>query len=89
MATMFVRHQVSDFARWKAAYDDFRPTQQRFDVLAEAVYRAPDNPNDVTVTHEFASVEAARAFGARDELRSTMETSGVIGQPSIWFGDKA
>jgi hypothetical protein len=26
------------------------------------VYQATDNPNDITVTHEFATVEAAQAF---------------------------
>jgi hypothetical protein len=29
---------------------------------AEAVYRAVENPNDITVTHEFATIEAAQAF---------------------------
>ncbi len=86
---MFVRHQVADFAKWKQAYDDFGPTQERLGVTAEAVYRSADDPNDVTVTHDFATLDAARQFVASDEVRRTMEQAGVAGEPTIWFTDEA
>jgi len=38
-------------------------------VSAQAVYQATDNPNDITVTHEFASVATAQAFLNSDELK--------------------
>lgn len=89
MTTMFVRHEVTDFARWKQAYDDFDPTRRQMGVTAAAVYQAPDNANDVTVTHEFATLQAGQAFAGSDELRSTMEKAGVAGPPTIWFAEKA
>lgn len=89
MATMFVRHKVADFAKWKETYDAFRPTQQRMGVTAEAVYQAADDPSDVTVTHEFATLGAAQEFVASDELRTAMEQAGVAGEPTIWFAEKA
>jgi hypothetical protein len=57
--------------------------------MAAAVYQAADNPNDVTVTHEFATVEAAQAFGKLEELRSAMRTAGVLGAPMVWVTNKA
>ena len=89
MATMFVRHEVADFAKWKQVYDEFRPTQQRLGVRSEAVYRAADNPNDVTVTHEFAALDAAQKFAASDELPTAMSGAGNVGAPTIWFASKA
>jgi hypothetical protein len=86
---MFVRHNVTDFAKWKQVYDDFRPTQKRMGVTAEAVFRAADNPNDVTVTHEFASIDAAQAFAGSAELKAAMQNAGVAGAPTIWFATKA
>ncbi len=86
---MFVRHNVTDFVKWKQAYDAFRPTQQQLGVTSEAVYRAADNPNDVTVTHDFASMEAAQAFAGSAELRAAMEDAGVAGAPTIWFASKS
>jgi len=88
MATMFVRHTVSDYTTWRKAYDEFAPVQKAKGVLAQAVYRAADNPNDITVTHEFASVEAAQTFANSAELKSAMQNAGVAGAPTIWFANK-
>ena len=88
MATMLVRHTVSDYKIWRKAYDDFAPVQDAKGLTAEAVYQAADNPNDVTVTHEFASVESARAFAESAELKKAMQNAGVVGPPTIWFTNK-
>ncbi|OCP38739.1 antibiotic biosynthesis monooxygenase [Ensifer sp. LC163] len=89
MTTLFVRHEVSDYAAWRRVYDAFSPMQKANGVLAEAVYQAADNPNDVTVTHEFATLEAAQAFGKLDELKAAMRQGGVLGTPAVWFANKA
>lgn len=89
MATMFVRHEVSDYAKWRQIYDDFKPTQQRLGVTADAVYRAADNPNDVTVTHEFGTLDAAQQFAGSDDLHSAMDRAGLVGAPTIWFANRA
>lgn len=89
MATMSVRHTVSDYRTWRKAYDDFAPVQKAKGVTAQAVYQAHDNPNDVTVAHEFASVAAAQAFAASSELKTAMQGAGVVGAPTIWFTNKA
>jgi hypothetical protein len=46
------------------------------------------NPNDITVTHEFGSVEAAQAFANTDELKKAIQGAGVVGAPTIWFTNK-
>lgn len=89
MATMFVRHTVSDYKNWRKVYDEFASVQKAKGVTAESVYRAADNPNDVTVIHEFASVEAARSFAQSSELKNAMRNAGVVGAPTIWFTNRA
>lgn len=89
MATMFIRHEVADYAKWKQVYDEFRPTQQRLGVTGDAIYRAAENPNDITVTHEFATVDAAQKFAASDDLHTAMGGAGVVGQPTIWFATRS
>ncbi len=88
MATMFIRHTVSNYNTWRKAYDDFAPLQKSKGVTAAAVYQAADNPNDITVTHEFATVEAAKAFTKSEELKKAMHSAGVVGAPTIWFANK-
>jgi hypothetical protein len=62
MTTLLVRHQVKDFTAWRQAYSAAATLPKRAGVLAEAVYQAEDDPNDVTVTHEFMSLAEAKAL---------------------------
>lgn len=89
MATVFIRHQVEDFGAWKQAYDAFRPRQQALGVQSDAVYQAAADPNDVTVTHSFASLEAAQQFMGNAELQQTMAKAGVANEPTVWFTNEA
>ncbi len=89
MTTLFVRHQVADYAKWREVYDKFRPTQQALGVQEQAVYQTIDNPNEITVRHEFATLEAAQGFGSSPELQTAMHDAGVEGAPTIWFAAQA
>ena len=86
---MYVHHEVNDYPAWRKVYNDFEPTRRKLGVIAQAVYRSIDNPNDVTVTHDFGSAEKAKAFAASAELKEAMEKAGVKGAPQIWLTTKA
>ena len=88
MMTMFVRHKVADYKAWRKVYDGFGSVQKAKGVTAAAVFQAADDPNDITVTHEFTTLEAAKAFVASEELKKGMQTAGVVGAPTIWFANK-
>jgi hypothetical protein len=82
---MFVRHHVNDYNTWREVYDEFEPVQKENGVVAEAVYQSIDDPNDVTVSHDFTTADEARAFVANPLLQETMQRAGVAGAPTIWF----
>ena len=85
MAVLFVRHQVEDYDAWKRGYDEAADMQKANGVQSEAVYRHADDPNTVTVYHEFASLDAAKAFAEHPDLREIMRELGVKGEPDVWF----
>ena len=89
MATLFVRHTVADYATWRRIFDAFAPTQDALGVTDKAVYQSAENANDITVTHEFATLEAARAFASSHELKAAMHDAGVTSAPTIWFATRA
>jgi hypothetical protein len=89
MATLFVRHTVADYKAWRKGFDEFQPTGRELGIKSAAVYQASDNPNDVTVTHDFDTVEAARKFAAAEGLKKAMQKAGVTGTPTIWITNKA
>ena len=85
MIRLFVRHPVADFAQWKQAYDDFDEERSGMGVTGHAVFQAVDDANDVTLWHDFESMESARAFMESARLKEVMEGAGVAGEPKIWF----
>jgi heme-degrading monooxygenase HmoA len=89
MVRMFIRHDVADYDAWRKAYDDFAGEQQARGVRAEAVYRSVEDPNDVTVWHDFDDAESARAFESSDALREAMTSAGVQGRPQVWLTEEA
>jgi quinol monooxygenase YgiN len=86
---MFVRHEVADYAAWRKGYDDFKATRAKLGATSQAVYRSTDDPNDLTVTHDFKSVAQAKAFADSAELKDAMKKAGVKGEPRIWFATRA
>ncbi|NJD27875.1 MAG: cyclase [Chloroflexi bacterium] len=89
MATLFVRHTVADYAAWRRIFDDFAPTHEALGVIDKAVYQAADNANDITVTHDFATLDAAKAFAGSPQLKAAMDHAGVTSAPTIWFTTRA
>ena len=78
-----VRHSVTDYAVWKAGYDSFEP--MRGDIFYKAVFQSVQDPNDVTVIHDFHTLEAAQAFANSPALKEKMGKIGVIGAPQVWY----
>jgi len=85
MIKMFVRHEVADYGKWKKAYDEFDAARRGMGVAGDAVYRAVDNDKDTTATHDFESMDKAKAFIESPRLKEVMEAAGVTNQPTIWF----
>ena len=85
---MFIHHEVNDYAAWRKVYDDFDAKRKKMGVIGQEVYQSIDNPNDVTVTHDFRKAETAKAFAASPDLKGAMEKAGVKGTPQIWLTTK-
>ena len=85
MTRLFVRHNVADYRTWRRAYDDFDAERRELGVRAHAVFQSINDPNDVTVWHDFATAESAKSFASSARLKEVMGNAGVKGVPQIWF----
>lgn len=88
MITLFERDTVSSFDTWRKAFEDFAPTLKAKGVVASAVYQSTDNPNDITVAHDFATLDEAKAFLDSRELHAAGPGASVNNAPSVWFTKK-
>ena len=77
MVRPYVRHPVNDEERRSKG------------VVGHAVFQSVDDPNDLTIWHDFESRETAEAFASSERLKSVMQAAGVAGAPTIWFVTEA
>lgn len=89
MVRMFIRHRVGDYGSWRKGYDAFEVHRPSFGVTGKAVYQDAADPSMVTVTHDFATLEAAKALASSDALKQAMAAAGVVGAPDVWFTNPA
>jgi hypothetical protein len=85
MIRMFVRHDVADYGKWRKAYDEFDAERRGMGVVGDAVCCAVDNDKNVTVTHDFESLDKAKAFMESPRLKDVMTAAGVTSPPDVWF----
>jgi hypothetical protein len=70
-AFIITRIQTGDYDTWRPMFDQDRP-QAREKATVQRVLRSVDDPNEVFILLEFASVEDA------DEARNRLVSSGVL-----------
>jgi len=85
--TMFVKHKVSDYGKWKRIYDEFASVRKEKGVTGASVHRDANDSSNIIVTHQFKDLNAATAFANSEDLKSAMADAGVAGPPEIWFAE--
>lgn len=81
MIVTAINHNVEDYDKWKAVFDEFPPSKGG--ALFHRINRNVDNPNNITVVAGFESLEAATAFRDNPDLKDAMGRAGVAGVPRI------
>lgn len=88
MVRLFVRHRVEDFEKWHRGYSEAGDYRKENGVEADGVHQAVDDPNDVTIFHDFPDYASAQAFMGRDDLKQRMGEIGVTGEPMVWITEQ-
>jgi len=80
-----IHHKVTDYTAWRKGYDAHEQNRRSAGITNGRVFRSAEDPNDVVVLQDVSDVAKARTFVASEDLKATMQKSGVIGSPSIRF----
>jgi hypothetical protein len=88
MATLYVRHKVADYSKWKSAYDELGATRKKWGVTGASVSRDASDANTLIVLHHFDDLASAQKFANPDVLKNAMANAGVVGHPEIWMGEE-
>lgn len=78
MATLLIELTVGDFEAWKTRRDALADVRAEYGERRAEVYRVADEPNQVVMLMEWASLEAARAFSESDEFLAGMDDTDFV-----------
>ena len=81
--------KVKDFNAWRTSYNGNEKDRTSAGITNGKVFRSADNPNEVVILQDVADVAKARTWYGSNEMKTTMEQSGVLGSPSIRFAAAA
>jgi hypothetical protein len=81
--------KVKDFNAWQTSYNGNEKNRTSAGITNGSVFRNAQDPNDVVILQDVADVAKARTWLGSDEMKSTMQQSGVLGSPSIRFAAAA
>ena len=91
MATLHIRHAITDFDTWASAFHQFADARDRAGVRAQRVQRPVDDPAYVVIDLDFDTADAAESF--RDLLHTTVWVPGVspalVGTPETMVLERA
>ena len=87
MTTLVVRHHVRDYDVWKPVFDEHESVRREHGSTGHRLYRLADDPNDIVISLDFPTPEAAQAFGQDPSLPEAMERGGVDSEPQIMVAD--
>ena len=89
MMHVLVHHKVSDYNRWKEAFDSHLNTRKRAGEMGFHLFHNTDDLRDIFILLDWQTAEEARKFMNSEELRSAMEKAGVVGTPDIQYLEDA
>lgn len=77
MVYVVIEHEISNFDMLKQVFTDDAERRRRLGSQGGHIWRAADDPNNVTVVLEWDTVEHARDFADSFELQQAMDWSSA------------
>ena len=86
MIYLFLRHQITDYARWKEGFDIHLPARQAGGATNETlVLRNVDDPHEIIVVLGWCDLAQARTFMQSVSWQVAKQQMGVVGVPEVCF----
>jgi hypothetical protein len=82
---MMVRHTVDSFDSWRPHYDAHDSVRMAYGLSTFGISRSSTDPNMVMVSLRSSDINRAKEFAALPDLKTVMDSAGVIGAPAIHY----
>jgi hypothetical protein len=78
MPTVALQVRVTDYAKWRPIFDQYRSARAQAGFKHERVFRNVDDPNEVIIWGEATSGSKLRRALASPELKAAMKEAGGV-----------
>jgi len=85
MPYVIAQHKVDDYTKWRKAFDKFAGTRKANGEISFKIWRAAEDPNDLSMLFEWDDLDNAQKFMSSTELQTAMKEGGVTEKPRIQF----
>jgi hypothetical protein len=85
MIHVLVRHDVSDYGKWKSVFDADLEFRHKGGEVNCRIFHDADNLNHLTLLFEWENLEEAQRFMSSKEVQEKMKQAGVASTPVIQF----
>lgn len=85
MPYMLIRHKVSDYSKWKRAFDGHGRARKSGGSKGGQLFRSAARPKDVFILLRWNDLRRAKKFAKSADLRKAMKAAGVRGRPDVFF----
>jgi quinol monooxygenase YgiN len=85
MVTVFIRHRIKNYAKWKKTFDGFLPQRKAGGELSYIIGNVPGKVNNLCLLFQWDSAANATKFLKSKELKAAMEAATVSEPPEIFI----
>lgn len=80
---LLIQHKVSDYPKWRQAFDAHRPKQKEAGLTNPRVYFTDGDNHNVSILFDASDETKAKAFTESKDLKEVMKAAGVQGIPEM------
>jgi quinol monooxygenase YgiN len=85
MVTVFIRHRVKNYPKWKKVFDGFLPNRRAGGEISYVLGHVSKKTNNICLIFQWDSAANAAKFLKSKELKAAMKDSGVIEKPDVFI----
>src|SRR5579862_826497 len=86
---MTIHVKVKNYSEWCTAYDGHEKSRLSAGITNGRVFRNAQDQDDIVILQDVADVAKARSLMNSDDMKATMQKSGVVGTPVVRFAATA
>ncbi len=85
MVTVFLRHRVKNYPKWKKVFEGFLPQRQAGGEISYIVGHVAKKKKNLCLIFQWDSAANAAKFLKSKELKAAMEDAGIIEKPDVFI----